>query len=630
MKTRHYHTTSNLDCLKVRVELRRVRDSIFHFLHHHDEEDEEKKSHDDEFRRTFRWQEKVYSPREIIRYTKMAKVERYEGDDVTVVEEYHLKRFREKIDEESETKNVTLFSYTDIDGFVPPESFEPLTTSSSAHFKRDVMEDDRDIDTMYLMASFGDGNDENKDSFYEKTLCLIRHRVGTTQLDVQPGFSREQKNSTAESGNDTTTTSNTSTTQDDWYRFEIPSTGEEYEYRIINTSLEKKNNKEEGSNVIEDKKRIKEATINTKCRFNEIPPKGSTSVRVFLEIVSAHSFGRDTLFVEYKTLLPRNGRWKFSTSSSEDRKRYRSMIGGTTQRCKPAMIWNTMCQSSYDDDEDDRSDVRMEPVAFLCYPVELSLIRRDADNDLACEKDEQGNDRTPRSPQGEEEENTNNTVSTKKKKEDDLPLVTPQVVFQVFAKDDEGRLYVKGYGFFRLPIHAGMCDTFVHTWKPEGGVKDNMANFLLGGQREIDDLSYIAIPDDIDASTGHAVLSKFGFRCKSSGKIRLRVNVLHQGYVDTPKRNLEGRLDEEDMESVVDGDNSTTTTSTRKKKVDLRMSTEDIMATLRRSRQMARGALRNSRQRSSSQRSRSIIEDEEDEDDDDTTKVEDRYDGVVA
>ena len=182
-------------------------------------------------------------------------------------------------------------------------------------------------------------------------------------------------------------------------------------------------------------------------------------------------------------------------------------------------------------------------------------------------------------------------------------------MFQVFAKDDEGRLYVKGYGFFRLPLYPGTCDTFVHTWKPEGGVKDNMANFLLGGQREVDDLSYIAIPDKIDASNGHAVLSKFGFRCKSSGKIRVRVNVVHQAWTDQSKRRVQGRVDEEDLESVDGGDRG---------KVDLRMTTEDLMATLRKSRQMARGTLRN-RRRKSRDSSNGYEEEEED-----TTKVEDR------
>ena len=53
-------------------------------------------------------------------------------------------------------------------------------------------------------------------------------------------------------------------------------------------------------------------------------------------------------------------------------------------------------------------------------------------------------------------------------------------------------------------------------------------------------------------------------------------------------------------------------------KVDLRMTTEDLMATLRKSRQMARGTLRN-RPRKSRDSSNGYEEEEED-----TTKVEDR------
>ena len=54
-------------------------------------------------------------------------------------------------------------------------------------------------------------------------------------------------------------------------------------------------------------------------------------------------------------------------------------------------------------------------------------------------------------------------------------------------------------------------------------------------------------------------------------------------------------------------------------KVDLRMTTEDLMATLRKSRQMARGTLRNRRRKSRDSSNNGYEEEEED-----TTKVEDR------
>ena len=184
--TTHYHTTSNLDRLRVRVELRKARDGIFQFLSNHrkkDKEEEEKNKTTEEFRRTFEWQEKVYSPKEIIKYTNMSKVKRYDGDDVSVVEEHHLKQFREKIERDedplSELKEVTLFTYTDVDGYVPPESFEPLTTSSIPSMKRDAEVDNRrDVDTMYLMACFGEKTNAET-TYHEKTLCSIRHHIGT-------------------------------------------------------------------------------------------------------------------------------------------------------------------------------------------------------------------------------------------------------------------------------------------------------------------------------------------------------------------------------------------------------------------------------------------------------------------
>ena len=102
--TTHYHTTSNLDRLRVRVELRKARDGIFQFLSNHrkkDEEEEEgeKNKTTEEFRRTFEWQEKVYSPKEIIKYTNMSKVKR-----VNVVHQawtdQSKRRVQGKVDEE--------------------------------------------------------------------------------------------------------------------------------------------------------------------------------------------------------------------------------------------------------------------------------------------------------------------------------------------------------------------------------------------------------------------------------------------------------------------------------------------------------------------------------------------------
>ena len=91
------------------------------------------------------------------------------------------------------------------------------------------------------------------------------------------------------------------------------------------------------------------------------------------------------------------------------------------------------------------------------------------------------------------------------------------------------------------------------------------------------------------------------------------VNVVHQAWTDKSKSSSsrdQGRVDEEDLESVDGGDG---------KKVDLRMTTEDLMATLRKSRQMARGTLRNRRRKS-----RGSSNGYEEEEEEDTTKVEDR------
>ena len=53
-----------------------------------------------------------------------------------------------------------------------------------------------------------------------------------------------------------------------------------------------------------------------------------------------------------------------------------------------------------------------------------------------------------------------------------------------------------------------------------------MKRYFVGGTPELEDLSYCGNTKDSD------LLSRYGFRTVTSGQIRLRMNIIHQGKID--------------------------------------------------------------------------------------------------
>jgi Meckel syndrome type 1 protein len=109
---------------------------------------------------------------------------------------------------------------------------------------------------------------------------------------------------------------------------------------------------------------------------------------------------------------------------------------------------------------------------------------------------------------------------------DNLPK-WPQIFFEVVSLDEWSRCRTEGYGYISIPVNAGSYDNVnVETWRPVlPGPITEMKRYFVGGTPELDDLSYCGTPASVSDS---AILSRYGFRTMTSGKIKLRMYVMHQ------------------------------------------------------------------------------------------------------
>ncbi len=82
-----------------------------------------------------------------------------------------------------------------------------------------------------------------------------------------------------------------------------------------------------------------------------------------------------------------------------------------------------------------------------------------------------------------------------------------------------------------LPYDCGAYDINVDTWRPLlPGPKGEMKRYFIGGTPELDDLAYAGTPSYLGDSK---ILSRYGFRTATSGRLRIRMNVIHQSQAFT-------------------------------------------------------------------------------------------------
>ena len=115
----------------------------------------------------------------------------------------------------------------------------------------------------------------------------------------------------------------------------------------------------------------------------------------------------------------------------------------------------------------------------------------------------------------------------------------PQIFFEVISVDSWTRCRTEGYGFTSVPFMAGSYDLKIDTWRPLLPTPTGeMKRYFVGGTPELDDLTYAGTPCDVDGK----ILSRYGFRTISSGRIGLRINTIHQAKAFLGEKGRAGRI----------------------------------------------------------------------------------------
>ena len=182
------------------------------------------------FSRVFKWQEKAFSPWELMRYHSMCRADRLAESGRLLPEsatgnneEYREEMeewLKEGLDPLSLLQPAMLFSYVDNDGFIPESERDEVTTDSAppllvveqvtpvehyrAKSRRGFVDEDvhRAVhadrgmvaQTMYIMAAVEIDSESFKrtadDHAVQQPLCMIRAFPSSTRVDMQPRFSK--------------------------------------------------------------------------------------------------------------------------------------------------------------------------------------------------------------------------------------------------------------------------------------------------------------------------------------------------------------------------------------------------------------------------------------------------------
>eukprot|EP00035_Acanthoeca_spectabilis_P004841 m.107333 g.107333 ORF g.107333 m.107333 type:complete len:545 (+) comp12746_c0_seq1:3993-5627(+) len=258
------------------------------------------------------------------------------------------------------------------------------------------------------------------------------------------------------------------------YRINHKGTVWEYELSHASVPITEKEAAAEAAVLQEMYQRHADLCANKVGRqFHSLPDTlaHDTVYHLFGEIVSAQAFEYDNLYVRLQVDLPSG--WVLDTASAK------------------AFVTQISQTSSTGD---------LEDTAHFSYPFEAA-IRRDG--------------------QLEHEILDPDEVQ---------PSISPKLLLQVNSLDLFERHRPEGYGYLPIPLHPGLHDEVVETWRPVGDhVVGKMRRFFLGGAPELQDATYAAIPHDHH----DIVMSKQGFRTEAAGSVRVRVNVVKQRHPDT-------------------------------------------------------------------------------------------------
>ncbi|CAF3334785.1 unnamed protein product [Rotaria sp. Silwood1] len=110
----------------------------------------------------------------------------------------------------------------------------------------------------------------------------------------------------------------------------------------------------------------------------------------------------------------------------------------------------------------------------------------------------------------------------------ELPRM-PKIYFQVASQDGWGRHRTEGYTYLDIPSFPGFYDEDLSCWRPRGAsIFNELRRFFIGGSNELEDISYVAMPKQVQSEKNKTPLSRFGFRTVTTGTLNIRLNVIFQ------------------------------------------------------------------------------------------------------
>lgn len=261
-------------------------------------------------------------------------------------------------------------------------------------------------------------------------------------------------------------------------RYRINHAGTVWEYELTHASrgITPKEAADEALVLQEVYQRHAELCANrVGTQFNTLPDQlaHDTVYHVFGEIVSAHAFEYDNLYVRLQVDLPPG--WTLDASSAK---------AFVTQMSRVSSVGGS------------------DDTAMFSYPFELAIREEGrAEPDPAA-----GDDGATASPS-----------------------LVPKLLLQVSSLDFFERHRPEGYGYLPVPLFSGKHDTHVETWRPVGHhIVGKMHRYFLGGAPELQDATYTAIPHDHH----DVVMNKQGFRTEAAGTVRVRTHILKQSHPD--------------------------------------------------------------------------------------------------
>ncbi|XP_065054700.1 tectonic-like complex member MKS1 [Rhopilema esculentum] len=430
-----------------------------------------------------RWQEKLFSEREIKHYenplNQMSALDQKYSEDIS------------KLVAGKERKNKRVFTYVDADchrvdaGGIFSKTSDYMTTSPDEqptflmekmsqlnlmsvgrrnlpgadqhpHIVEEVpskhVKDSHVITTpsklMYIMADLS-ADDQVGTRDDEYVLCVLKIDANG-QITIKPDLSKSIP-----------------------YRIETFDQAKEiYEYFITDVSQQMTNaEKTQESNLLNElyDRHAEVMTSQSGLELYPQPALDELIYYIFGEIVCAKNFECDDLFVELFVDLPPN--WRS----------LRKQTSWTTQRCS----------------------INSDDVIHFSFPFELQLV-------------------------------------FKYPEDDSEPFVTwPTLFFEVVSWDSWQRYRKEGYGYITLPSSAGNHLVEAPTWRPCGNdTAQQMRRFFTGGAPELEDIEYVKIPPESEGN----FLSKFGFKTCSSGVVTVRMHTILQHRASRTTRRGRGAL----------------------------------------------------------------------------------------